>query len=70
MAQVISALGTVADGAAVSWIVTGYLLPLSALLLAGGAAGDRNGRRRLLMLGVGFFMLASLLCVGPPISIG
>ena len=51
-----------ADGTGVSWIVNGYLLPLSALLLLGGAAGDRYGRRRLLMLGVGLFALASLLC--------
>ena len=53
-----------AGGAGLSWIVNGYLLPLSALLLLGGAAGDRFGRRRLLMLGVGLFALASLLCAG------
>ncbi|MCE4555042.1 hypothetical protein [Pelomonas cellulosilytica] len=29
-----------------SWIVSGYLLPLSALLLMGGAAGDRFGHPR------------------------
>jgi EmrB/QacA subfamily drug resistance transporter len=51
-----------ADGAELTWIVNGYLLPLSALLLLGGAAGDRFGRRRMLMLGVGMFALASLLC--------
>lgn len=45
-----------------SWIVSGYLLPLSALLLLGGAAGDRFGHRRLLLSGVGLFMMASLLC--------
>ena len=55
-----------AGGAGLSWIVNGYLLPLSALLLLGGAAGDRFGRRRLLMLGVGLFALASLLCAGAP----
>ena len=51
-----------ADGAGLTWIVNGYLLPLSALLLLGGAAGDRFGRRRMLMLGVAIFALASLLC--------
>jgi len=51
-----------ADGAGLSWIVNGYLLPLSALLLLGGAAGDRFGRRRMLMLGVIVFAMASLLC--------
>jgi MFS family permease len=55
-----------AGGAGLSWIVNGYLLPLSALLLLGGAAGDRFGRRRLLLLGVGLFALASLLCAGAP----
>jgi EmrB/QacA subfamily drug resistance transporter len=55
-----------AGGAGLSWIVNGYLLPLSAILLIGGAAGDRFGRRRLLMLGVGLFALASLLCAAAP----
>jgi EmrB/QacA subfamily drug resistance transporter len=55
-----------ADGAGLSWIVNGYLLPLSALLLLGGAAGDRFGRRRMLLLGVAVFALASLLCAVAP----
>jgi EmrB/QacA subfamily drug resistance transporter len=55
-----------AGGAGLAWIVNGYLLPLSALLLTGGAAGDRFGRRRLLMLGTGLFALASLLCALAP----
>ncbi|MFL6672871.1 MAG: MFS transporter [Massilia sp.] len=55
-----------AGGEGLSWIVNGYLLPLSALLLTGGAAGDRFGRRRLLMLGIGLFALASLLCAVAP----
>ena len=45
-----------------SWIISAYLLPLSALLLMGGAAGDRFGHRRLLLGGVGVFLAASLLC--------
>ena len=49
-----------------SWIVSGYLLPLSALLLMGGAAGDRFGHRRLLLGGVGLFLAASLLCAFAP----
>ena len=44
------------------WVVNAYLLPLSALLLLGGAAGDRYGRRRLLMIGTALFALASLAC--------
>ena len=34
-----------AGGTGLTWIVNGYLLPLTALLLLGGAAGDRFGRR-------------------------
>jgi MFS family permease len=41
------------------WIVNAYLLPLSALILFGGAAGDRFGRRRLLILGIALFGAAS-----------
>ncbi len=48
------------------WVVNAYLLPLSALLLLGGAAGDRYGRRRLLILGTGLFALASLGCASAP----
>jgi len=55
-----------ARGAGLSWVVNGYLLPLSALLLIGGAAGDVFGRRRLLILGVGAFILASVLCAAAP----
>jgi hypothetical protein len=38
-----------ADAADLQWVVNAYLLPLSALLLLGGAAGDRFGRVRLLV---------------------
>ena len=51
-----------ASGATLTWIINGYLLPLSALLLLGGALGDRYGRRRALLVGVSVFALASLLC--------
>ncbi len=51
-----------ADASALQWVVNAYLLPLSALLLLGGAAGDRYGQRRLLISGIGLFALASLLC--------
>ncbi|MGC1304667.1 MAG: MFS transporter, partial [Caulobacteraceae bacterium] len=48
------------------WVVNGYLLPLSALLLFGGAAGDRFGRRRLLIAGTLLFPLASATCAMAP----
>jgi MFS family permease len=55
-----------AGGGGLSWVVNGYLLPLSALLLIGGAASDVFGRRRLLILGVGKFILASVMCAAAP----
>ena len=50
-----------ADAAALQWIINAYLLPLSALLLLGGTAGDRFGLRRLLVAGSSVFAFASLL---------
>src|SRR5471030_2317400 len=55
-----------ADAVDLQWVVNAYLLPLSALLLLGGAAGDRFGRRRLLIVGVLLFGLASLACAAAP----
>ena len=60
------ALSFPAHQISLSWIVSGYLLPLSALLLMGGAAGDRYGHRRLLLIGVGLFLAASLMCSAAP----
>lgn len=48
------------------WMINAYLLPLSALLLLGGAAGDRFGRRRMLILGVTLFGFSSVLCAAAP----
>ena len=48
------------------WVVTGYLLALAGLLLVGGALGDRYGRRRVFVVGVTWFALASLLCALAP----
>ena len=59
-----------ADSAALQWVINAYLLPLSAFLLLGGAAGDRLGRRRLLILGVILFASASLAsAVAPSVGI-
>jgi EmrB/QacA subfamily drug resistance transporter len=44
------------------WVATGYLLTLAGLPLLGGALGDRYGRRRVFIIGVVWFGLASLLC--------
>ena len=55
-----------AGAADVQWVVNAYLLPLSALLLLGGALGDHYGRRRLLVIGTTLFGLASLTCALAP----
>ncbi len=55
-----------ASAAQLQWVVNAYLLPLSALLLLGGAAGDRFGRRRMFLGGVAGFAVASLGCALAP----
>lgn len=53
-------LGTSMRGA--QWVVNAYMLTLGALMLVGGAVGDRYGRRRVFSFGVVVFTLASLGC--------
>src|SRR5580693_8625957 len=43
-----------------SWMVNAYLVPFGGFLLLGGRAGDRLGRRRVLVAGTAVFALASL----------
>jgi EmrB/QacA subfamily drug resistance transporter len=50
----------------VQWVVNAFLLPLSALLLLGGALGDHFGRRLLLVVGTSLFAIASLVCALAP----
>jgi len=51
--------GTVID---MQWVVEGYGLLLSALILSGGAMGDVFGRRRVFLAGVSVFAIASAGC--------
>jgi EmrB/QacA subfamily drug resistance transporter len=51
-----------ADLAGLQWILDGYLVTLTSLLLLGGALGDRYGRRRVFVIGVWVFTAASVLC--------
>ncbi len=51
-----------ATAASIQWVVQGYALFLAALLLLGGAIGDRYGRRRTFLWGVALFALASAAC--------
>src|SRR5437868_12319992 len=51
-----------ASVADVQWVVEAYALLLSALLLVGGAVGDRLGRRRVYASGIALFAAASAAC--------
>lgn len=48
------------------WVHNAYMLTLSALLLVGGAMGDRFGLARVFRLGIALFVVASLLCAISP----
>ncbi|MGW5877180.1 MFS transporter [Nocardiopsis terrae] len=52
--------------AGLQWIVNGYMVTLSALILLSGSLSDRFGRVRLFMVGVAVFALASALCTFAP----
>ena len=51
-----------ASASDLQWAINAYLLPLGALLLLGGAAGDRFGRVHLLVAGAALFGAASIGC--------
>jgi EmrB/QacA subfamily drug resistance transporter len=46
----------------VQWVIEAYSLLLSALLLVGGSLGDHYGRRRVFLIGVALFAVASTWC--------
>ena len=46
----------------VQWVVEAYSLLLSALILVGGSLGDRLGRKRIYVIGIIVFTLASIAC--------
>ena len=52
--------------AAQQWVVNGYLLTLSSLILIGGSLGDLYGERKVFAIGVGGFGVASVLCALSP----
>jgi EmrB/QacA subfamily drug resistance transporter len=58
------ALGTDLDASmyGLQWTVNAFTLTLAALTLLGGGLGDRFGRRRVYLLGIVWFGIASLLC--------
>ncbi|WP_433415901.1 MFS transporter [Microtetraspora malaysiensis] len=58
--QIAADLG--AGEAALQWTLAGYTLAVGAGLITGGRVGDQFGRRRVFLLGLGGFMLASAGC--------
>jgi EmrB/QacA subfamily drug resistance transporter len=48
--------------AQLQWVVNAYLLTLASLILVGGSLGDHFGRKRVFLIGVTWFALASALC--------
>jgi EmrB/QacA subfamily drug resistance transporter len=55
-----------ANFAGIEWVVTAYTLCFASLLLPAGALADRFGRKRILIIGLGVFTIASLLCGAAP----
>jgi EmrB/QacA subfamily drug resistance transporter len=55
-----------ASGASIGWLINAYLLPLGALVLLGGVAGDRYGRKKMFLAGMAIFTTASLACALAP----
>src|SRR4029078_3336920 len=48
--------------ASLAWVVNAYMLTFGGLLLLGGRLGDLFGQKRLFMIGIALFTLASLAC--------
>ncbi|WP_369201472.1 MFS transporter [Streptomyces sp. PU-14G] len=55
-----------ASMSSLQWVVDAYTLALSALLLSAGSLGDRFGRKRLYLVGIGVFTLGSVVCAAAP----
>jgi EmrB/QacA subfamily drug resistance transporter len=55
--------------ASLQWTITAYTLTLASLILLGGSLGDRFGRRRMFVIGIAWFAVASLLCALAPSAI-
>src|ERR1700755_2655782 len=51
-----------ADFASIEWVISAYTLTFASLLMPAGALADRFGRKRILLLGLAFFTVASFFC--------
>jgi len=56
--------------ASLQWVVNAYTLTLAGLLLLGGTLGDSYGRRKVFVIGIVWFAVASLLCgIAPNVGV-
>lgn len=46
----------------IEWMVNGYMLMLASVILIGGSLGDRYGRKKIFLYGIGLFVISSVLC--------
>lgn len=51
-----------ADFASIEWVISAYVLAFASLLMPAGALADRFGRKRILVLGLAIFTVASFFC--------
>lgn len=51
-----------ADFAAIEWVISAYTLSFASLILPAGMLADRYGRKRILLIGLSVFTLASFIC--------
>src|SRR4051794_41317503 len=58
--------GLDASTAGLQWTIDAYTLVLASLLMLAGSTGDRIGRKRVFMAGLGVFPIGSPLCFPPP----
>src|ERR1700743_406817 len=55
-----------ADFAGIEWVISAYTLTFAALVMPSGALADRYGRKRVLIVGLAIFALASFTCGAAP----
>jgi EmrB/QacA subfamily drug resistance transporter len=59
-----------ASQASLAWVITAYVIVFGALLVTGGRTGDRVGRRRTFLTGLGVFVVGSFLCgIAPSVPV-
>ena len=51
-----------ADFASIEWVISAYTLAFASLLMPAGALADRFGRKRILIIGLAIFTVASFFC--------